>query len=399
MFNYFKSIKKSSKVEGVITVEQFLNKIKKGDSHLEIIKKCRKLKELKFDKEYSLSKKEELPAFTLNFLFKESRKDINILKSTGYIYLDIDNSTELDFNNHYIYSSWISLSGNGRGILVKCKNVNKSNFKYNYTLISDELNINTDYNAAKATQITVLSCDKNIYINKNSSIWKAKNIPIQKHKNISPIVDNDLGFDFAEKRYDNVEEFTKLLDFKGEEYIDYGVKVSLSKVNIYHFIYEGSRYTKLNAIAYQFRALNPKMDDEHFKQFVFNVNRHKCVPILEDSEVYQIIENILGIDENDLKPILNHQRIYFFNPEKNLTGKERKAITASLNGKKRAEKSRVKLRKALNDWNIDETGKISNKKLIEITNLSKNTISKYINEEEFKIKIQEINNLYKNKPP
>ena len=154
---------KSPMVEGQIDIYHFLENIRKPiDSVRDKIIQARSLKAKGEDDLYS-EMKAQLPCYTLSFVFDQRRRNENITASTGFIYIDIDGCIDIDFSNPYIFASWISLSGNGRGILVKVEDLTQDNFKTNYSLIAKELNINADVEAGKASQFNVNSYDENLY--------------------------------------------------------------------------------------------------------------------------------------------------------------------------------------------------------------------------------------------
>ncbi len=179
MINYYKCVKGQSTVLGSIEINEFLSIVKNGNEYLETIKEARS-KHLKDRTTYDKIKVSELPCYTLNFTFDKKKSNETILASTGFIYLDYDNSTKIDTSNPLIFATWLSLSGTGRGILVKTSDLTLNNFKDTYHYIAKELNIEPDSQACKATQFNVLSYDPNLYVNYESRVWIIDNTQINK---------------------------------------------------------------------------------------------------------------------------------------------------------------------------------------------------------------------------
>lgn len=127
MINYFNNIYDPI-VRGEIDIYDFLDRVKSPD--MEVRHKVEQARSYhSFDKvEYDLIKR-QLPCFTLNFSFRDRKLNSNIDEPTGFIYIDVDGITDIDFSNEYIFASWLSLSETGRGILVKVDGLTLENFK------------------------------------------------------------------------------------------------------------------------------------------------------------------------------------------------------------------------------------------------------------------------------
>src|SRR5690554_6084478 len=143
MFNTYSSICNSSIPFGEIEKKVLFDVIQNGDENLDSIKQARNLYAIN-EVEYNKIKRNAIPCHTFNFLFEGRRTNDSISSSTGYIYLDIDDDISIDLTNPYIHASWLSLSETGRGVLVKAEGINQSNFNDSYSLISEELGLNTD---------------------------------------------------------------------------------------------------------------------------------------------------------------------------------------------------------------------------------------------------------------
>jgi len=168
--NYFQNCMSPS-VLGKITVDEVLNKIKNGDENLLNIKNAREFG--KSHQKYDEIKKTVLPTYRFNFIFEGYAKDINIIKSTGLIYIDVDDNIEIPHSD-YIYAKWRSLSNTGYGILVKVDNLTLENFKDVYASIGMILGVKVDDGARKAIQQNVLSYYPSLYYNTDSRVYECK---------------------------------------------------------------------------------------------------------------------------------------------------------------------------------------------------------------------------------
>ncbi|GAA4282288.1 BT4734/BF3469 family protein [Gaetbulibacter aestuarii] len=396
MINYFKCATNSSKVLGSISIQEYLNKIQNGDDNLNYIKKAR---DLYFDKaSYSKIKINKLPCYTLNFTFNKYRWDENIIDSTGFIYIDIDGQTEINLSHTLLYASWISLSGKGRGALVKVKNLNPNNFFYTYDKLSEELGVTSDKKAKKRNQLNILSYDPDIYINDNSEYWTCKsnnlNYPHYSDKIKKTIIPTVLGENSNKDiRYDNLDMLLPKIDFDGEVLYDFKEKINFSKVKIpFKVIENGSRNNILSSIAYQIRALNPFMECDYLSRIMHKINKDKCIEPLQSSEINGMIRSIMNVELEDLKPIINASRRFIYNEDYDIPLKEKRSLTMTAINADRVKNSKQKIEKAIEEWNFETDGKITQKSLATATEMNKKTIEKYY--PLYKSEIQLLNKKY-----
>lgn len=329
------------------------------------------------DKELYNKIKLSLPCFTFNFLFNNYKKTENIVRPTGLLYLDIDGNVDIDLSNPYIFASWKSISGKGRGVLVLVDNLTEDNLKLNYKLISDELDVVTDINAAKATQYCINSFDSELYFNENSIIWICKedfkNYPKQSYPSFNinkRKYSNEMGRNKI--RFNNINSY----DFKGKSYIYFeNEKEHISTVNIPPLIETGGRNSILHAIAYQIKALNNDVDYSDLYNIIHYVNRKKCIPKLSKSEVDIIINKIDKL--NNPKPMFNEERRFIFNPDFNLSKEEKHKIMNPILGLRRQKKSISEIKNCLDNWNIEKYGKITQVSLSKAIGKDIKTIQRY----------------------
>jgi hypothetical protein len=391
MINSFKNIRSPFPLEE-LDVYEFLERIKSPDSlTLEKIEKARDYKANGSDLLYG-KLKNELPCFTLNFSFKNKKANKNIKEASGFIYIDVDGETNINLNHPLVFASWLSLSGKGRGILVKVNGLSLNNFDINYEAISNELDIIADPFAAKATQFTVHSYDEGLYINENSETWEAINKNINsptslvsergKKKGAVELGEND------KLRFDNIKD----IDFGGEDYIVFPEEKGLiAKAFIPKAIYKGGRNSIISALSIQLRALNPNLSEERFAKLIDSLNNSHCQPPLNEKEINSIIAKTLSAE--DIEPFFNTPRRVIFNPECKLNKKEKSIITNRITGKIRRTRTINQLKDIIQNWEIKELGKITQKKLAEFSGRNIKTIEKYY--KNFTTEINYINSMFK----
>jgi len=378
MLNLFKNIK-DPRVLGEIDIYDFFDRIKNPDP---ITKKKIELARL-FKSQNEIEDYQRLKAqtlcFTLNFSFNSRKTNATIKEATGLIYIDVDGNVDIDLNNPLIFASWLSLSGQGRGILVKVDNLTLENFKTTYFEIANQLNIEADNNAGKATQYCVHSYDENVYNNNDSIIYQAKEESIKPPNSVTYKKEKrKVATEIGNNNNINYNSLSSI-DFKGKDYIFFeDEKEPFAKAWIPKIIPVGKRNEILFTIAYQFKALNPLLPDDKFRNFILNINSSRCIEPLTKKEVVSIVKKIEGND--NITPNLNNPRRIVFNSNCKLTANEKRAKTNKLNGKRRTKKTMLEIEDCLNNWDIETQGKVTQNKLAEATNRSIKTIERYYKE-------------------
>lgn len=130
------------------------------------------------DKEKRNALKKRLKCICFSGKFSK-RKAINIIEHSGIACLDWDNMDDpLDFKaklmqNEYIYSAFISPSGNGVKALVKVPPEIK-NYKAYYETISENFDSTNDQHTSNIASVCYESYDPDIYVNEDSKVWVLK---------------------------------------------------------------------------------------------------------------------------------------------------------------------------------------------------------------------------------
>lgn len=404
MINTFKNIQ-SPQVQNEYDIFTILDYIENPEKDvLENIERARESYSLGNTIEYD-NIKSTLPCFCFNFCFNERKRNQNIKEPTGFIYIDIDGTVEIDLTHPYIFASWVSLSGNGRAVLVKVSGLTLDNFSAVYNEVSSMLNLQSDKNAKKATQFTVHSYDPQLYVNTESKTYypisntesnlistnleESKNVHFTNNREKKRKVASKVNI-FDDLRYNNLDE----IDFKGQNFLVYEDYEYFSKLFIPPKIPEGIRNTKLSTIAHQLLALNPQINHSLFHHYITRVNGICCEISLPENELNQIIKSKwYSHQKENLKPIKNWKRRIVFNPDFKSDKTEKMLIVRKEIGRIKSTKTKLSIKNCIENWNICEYGKITQTKIKECSGKGRTTLSKYWNE--FKDRVSELNNLLK----
>ncbi|MFD0931285.1 BT4734/BF3469 family protein [Psychroflexus salinarum] len=392
----FNSVK-DPKVKDEISIESVLSNIKVGRTHKSTIFKARKAG--KNTSLYDHLKTTQILTFSPNASFYEKRAVKNLKELTGLMYLDLDNCTELEASP-FIYASWLSLSGTGRGILVRTKGVNTHNFKDAYHSVAKELGIEADPQCVDITRQVVLSYDPDIFINKSSQTFiykegiskeeeiESTNTPLEVALKKEKREKCDLkgGASTEHTRWNDLDNY----DLKGKEYVIFDEKKYFSKAFVPQRIPTGRRHITVSSSLHQLTALNLNWSDQRIENLVNNLNSY-CDEPLPKHEIQRILANLLKKKKSgDLKPIKNFPRYVIFSDK--IPKKEKQSIGGriggKISGKIRREETIAKIQKCLNDWDIQQ-GKATNKAIAKCAGIAHKTMDKY--SKQFKEQKEEIN--------
>lgn len=374
-----------------VTIDEALSTIKHGDSNLQTILDIRKLG--KSSPVYQSIKINKLPTFRFNFKFsgKVSNKTIHV--PTGIIYIDVDDTTDIDLTNPYIFACWKSLSETGLGILVKVDGLSLTNFKDTYLAISNMLGIQTDVGACKATQQNILSYDANLYQNKGSHIFQAisKKVsftPIQEGEKRERLITVDDTFLPSDKiRFNNIDDYFEGTD---GDYIVFDEKKNLCIPYIPKRIEVGQRNRTMFGVLSQYALLNPTMENGFFIKCANEINSH-FTQKYDEEKIKSIVGGVIKKrKEGTLELYFNKERRMIFNPKSKLTVKEKQKTTAVLMGKMKTDKTQQAINDCIEDWNFEADGKITQENIALKINKSLATIKR--NWSPFKELVSELNN-------
>lgn len=130
------------------------------------------------DKEQRNKLKSKLKCICFSGEFSK-RKAINIIKHSGYACLDFDDVDDAEClrdslrDNEYIYSAFISPSGNGVKAIVKIPAEVRNHKKY-YEAICETFDTKLDSKTKDVSRVCYESYDPDLWINKDSKEWVLK---------------------------------------------------------------------------------------------------------------------------------------------------------------------------------------------------------------------------------
>ena len=185
--SYFKNCRSKKPLK--VNFDAALHWIKSGSSK-ELIDKIRKAK----DQEQKDALKANLPGVTFGGVFK-GRTDL--IASSGFACLDFDKVSDLEQlkaslrASKYIYSFWLSPSGNGVKALVQIPIVeSKVEYQSYYKAILRRFKeLNPDIATKDINRLCFESYDPDLYLNKDAEVFKQK--IVTKAKPQPPIKNNN----------------------------------------------------------------------------------------------------------------------------------------------------------------------------------------------------------------
>lgn len=361
--------------------------------HIELVQYARSLE--RGSEEYKSIKIKKLPAITINFNFS-GRYIIgkNITDPTGYLYVDIDNITEkdLEINMAYVCAYWRSLSDTGLTLVVKATGLTQYNLKAATEEIAKVLDIPYDPQAVSIDRLTVLSYDPNAYYNDNVDVFPIaemeldqpeRNNQLEKSTHYNTIKYNSIGYDCNgyKLRFNNLDELLQPFNIVFDEngFYDLGRDNKLEYAQVFvpfKKIGEGKRETILKSIAYQLVALNKDVNRIILLKYLNSINDGKMSPPLHSSEVFQIFKKVYK-QINNIEPIPNAQRRFIYDKTKKLSPTDKRKLNLKKINQDRKNRTVSELLGVVKNWDYSLNGKITIKKLCEVTGKNKKTIQTY----------------------
>ena len=374
--NTFKCCK-SPKVVSEVSVTAVLDEIRSGKKYGSLVERARLAG--KGTTEFDLIKELQLPTFTANAIFSESRRLNDLMGLTGLLYFDVDGITNIDLNKDLIYASWLSVSGEGRGVLVKVIGLNRVNFREVYFLIAEELGLEVDKSCCDVTRQIVLSHDPHIYVNENSSAYvafdvkpnetgnkgilsKAKGVyapllPIRKEPSSEIVYDN----------YSNLEI--------PEGYRVYNEKIYASKLFVPRLIRTGKRHDTIRTFMRQLIGLNPQLSIMQLDKYLRYINT-RCEEPYSDRQLREIAKRLIEEKERgEIEPLANLPRAILF--DKDFPAEDKPKICGMVSGQVRIKNSIRRIHDILIDWE-EGHGNPTIKKISELTGITPKTVSKHL---------------------
>ena len=380
MIQTYKNIT-SPEVLRKINITDWLNDIEVGTFSTQI-NKLRLL--TKNSKDFNIIK-QSLPCCTYNFYYDTYKKDCNILHSTGFLFIDVDNLS-IDINNDLkskVYAIYKSVSNNGYHIIVKVLNIPNNidliSFNEFYKSICIDLNIidYIDYNAIRRSQFSIVSYDPELYYNEDCIVYEFKKSYLSL-TNLT-INDNNTYVSVPKVTFSNIHDVAN---------VDNGFKVNKDgwdyfECKIPFKVKNGSRQSFLSSYCNNYILLNKHLNQQSVYKTMLKVNQLGCINPLTENEIYKIVDYKFKNKET-LKPIMQKKKrkiVFAKNSEYTLT--EKKQIVSKVVGEIRTENKLKQLQEIIFDWNFEMYGKITQKKIYENFDIGKRFVkenySKFIN--------------------
>lgn len=365
-----------------LTLEEYIYTMKNPDfvrkSQVDLARKTYKESELKKDDPLYKSIKNSLPCITFLNTFNNYVINENVVKSTGFMYLDIDNISYIDIAKHsFVVAYWKSLSNNGYGILIKCENTN--NLQKNLQELSDLFNIQLDKNAVSKDRLNVLGYDKDIYFNPNYTSYSFNEDKIVSLSYINSF-SNRLQLNDTEKgveniRFSNLKDLIKSYDFNGEPFIDLGGdKLEYAEVFVPKNIFDGNRNKSMFVLCSQIRGLNTWISESMLFRICSTINKDKFKPELSINELSEIVKKV-HVKENPMV-ILNKTKRILFNPDYTLTKFDKQSMAIKQIRAVEAIKNTGIIINCVENWDFNSLGKISQSKIAKETGFGIATIKR-----------------------
>lgn len=365
-----------------VSLEEFIDMMKNPNflskKQVDLARESYKNSILKKDDPLYKSIKNSLPCITFLNTFNNYVSNENIVNTTGFMYLDVDNISHIDLSKHnFVVAYWKSLSENGYGILIKCDETGV--LQDNIKELSDLLGIELDKNAVSKDRLNIIGYDYNIYFNPNYTSFNFSKKEMVSQGNIKRLEYRLRASDTHNVsetiRFSNFKDLLKDYDFNGETFIDLGDnKLEYAEVFVPKNIFEGNRNKSMFVLCSQVRGLNPWINESLLFKVCDTINKDKFRPMISYQELSSIVNKVY----KKLVPVvmLNKTRRILFNPDYNLSKIERLHISAKQIRKTISDKNTLKIITSLYSWDFDKLGKITKTKIAINTGLGIATVKR-----------------------
>ncbi|UII77151.1 hypothetical protein LV716_05010 [Flagellimonas sp. HMM57] len=392
MFDRIEKIRDRTITGSFENLEAVVNYVKRSDRpEVKHILKARELG--KGTEGYRQIKTDKIPCTTINFNHDGYVQGSTITNPTGYMFMDVDEDTMGDVDMNYVAAYWKSLSNQGYSVIVKVNDLYPDGLKESYQQVGELLDLKYDEAAISKDRLTVLSYDTKAYYNTDCKEVELHHNKKTHYNTIEKSFSHCSECNGVKIRYNNLnytlEESGIELIYDQDGVYDFGSsqKLAYSEVVIpFRKIKEGKRDRIMTTIIHQLIALNPKFPKEQLLKLCHYVNRTKMTPPLPDKTIAQAFERKY-LERTRLNPILNARRRFLYNPLHNLTTKEKRRLNAKKIGQDKVTKTKQRLRSALSKWDYEKMGKITHKKLVQVTGMNLKTIQKYCSSVKNELKI------------
>ena len=393
--NYYNSLQQPQVIKN-ITLQDWINLIQSSEFSQEI----ETIRDKNLTKDELDEYKKQFPAISPNFIFDDYKLDKNIIKSTGYIYIDIDQpSFDIGSISGKTAAYNKSFSNNGYAVYVRVENITPENFKNTYECICDDLGVTDvkDKRAVKHSQFNVLSFDTNAFYNDNPIIYSGVSASsITGDDSCPPMVSNirerkTYTHDWGAKqtiRYDNLNEVDIA---SGERYVVNWEGISYIKCFIPIRKLSDKRKRFLLSYTTNLMYLNPWLNYEKALLVLKNVNGIAFTEPLPIERLQSTLASVMKqLKEGKLNPIYYHKkRKIIFQQTEKFFKDEKRDIALTEIAIMKTNRSLSKLETIITNWNFHLHGKITTRSIKQNFPISKKTVDKYY--KHFKQQIEDKN--------
>ena len=347
---------------------------------------------------YDYFKSKNFPTICYNAIVDGYRKTSKYISSTGLMFIDADKNdfTLSNVDTNKLFAAYKSIGGKGYCLLVRVNGLTLENYEATFDFVIKDLNLQSyyDIDAKGMLQQSIISYDEDILINGNAFIYdsiKSDNqkstttIVIKKKENIY----NDDSTFSQNVRYSNMGciqlDSPWVTDFSGETK-EVKCTIPMRKLT-------DGRKRHLIAYTCNYVYLNQWLKIENVEKTISNVNNLMCVTPLPFFVVQGIVKSIFQQkDEGRLQPIYNDRKI-IFSCDSGLSKEEKLAVCSRENGRHRSEVKKNAISLAVQEWDFNEAGKITQTKIAKECTINILTVKKYWSE--YKDLVKELNDKFK----
>lgn len=356
---------KTSEVQAIDTIDGVLDKIKNGYTK-NLVLKARAYG--RGTPSYN-DVKCQIECFTPTGTFAQKRLDKNIIDFSGYVYMDVDESSnqKIFAKASFVYSSWSSLSNEGIGALAKVNNLNSTNFKAVWLYLEDyfkKQGVAIDPQTKNISRLNVISYDPSIWINRSCTSLDANQIyrtysttttvshPISYVSSPSgsstPNYNSSVAstnVDFTKDDdmiilLDGIKYYTTLDSYDDKDYVVIPEGKDYRRAYVPKIIRDGERHLWLKRYIKSILILNPTISCKQLENEILKINRYRCQPQLSTKEVILLAKwyyNLLLTGSLDEVEMI--QKKIWINPKAKLSIKEKRSIIGRETGALRRQRT------------------------------------------------------------
>lgn len=179
------------------------------------------------------------------------------------------------------------------------------------------------------------------------------------------------------------------------EYRVFDEKIMICNPFIPRITREGNRNSRMFYLLSQYGLLNPNTGKPFLKAIAGTINK-RMLPSLSENEIDSICDSVVRMrEEGTLVMYFNEKRRLLFNPNIQIPINKKMKIVNSVLGKMKSKLTEATIYIALENWDFDMYGKITQTKVAELLDKSTSTVKRYWNA--FKGYVADLNNDYKTK--